>query len=55
MVEPALQKLDMMIVIPTGGGKSLYFQLSTLLKAGLIIVVWPLIALIQYQIVAISH
>ncbi|MEG4856623.1 DEAD/DEAH box helicase [Microcoleus sp. K1-B6] len=36
IVEAALQKRDMMIVMPTGSGKSLYFQLLALLKLGLI-------------------
>ena len=36
IVEAALQKRDMMIVMPTGSGNSLYFQLLTLLKSGLI-------------------
>ncbi|MEG4045528.1 hypothetical protein [Microcoleus sp. Pol17_C1] len=36
IVEAALQKRDMMIVMPTGSGNYLYFQLPTLLKPGLI-------------------
>jgi superfamily II DNA helicase RecQ len=53
IVEAALQKRDMMILMLTGSGKSLYFQLRTQLKPGLTVVVSPLIAVMQYQIVAL--
>ena len=55
IVEAALQKRDMMIVMPTSSGKSLYFQLRALLKPGLTVVISPLIALMQDQTVAVSH
>ncbi|MEG5066974.1 DNA helicase RecQ [Microcoleus sp. B3-A4] len=54
IVEAALQKRDMMIVMPTGGGKSLCFQLPALLKPGLTVVVSPLIALMQDQVEALQ-
>ncbi|HSF76744.1 MAG TPA: DNA helicase RecQ, partial [Microcoleus sp.] len=54
IVEAALQKRDMMIVMPTGGGKSLCFQLPALLKSGLTVVVSPLIALMQDQVEALQ-
>lgn len=50
IVEAALSKRDMLIVMPTGGGKSLCFQLPALLKPGLTVVVSPLIALMQDQV-----
>jgi ATP-dependent DNA helicase RecQ len=53
IVEAALEKRDMMIVMPTGGGKSLCFQLPALLKPGLSVVVSPLIALMQDQVEAL--
>jgi len=49
IVEAALQKRDMMIVMPTGGGKSLYFQLLTLLKPRLTVVISRLITVMQCQ------
>ncbi len=54
IVEAALEQRDMMIVMPTGGGKSLCFQLPALLKPGLTVVVSPLIALMQDQVEALQ-
>lgn len=53
IIEDALQNRDMLIVMPTGGGKSLCFQLPALLKSGLTVVVSPLIALMQDQVEAL--
>lgn len=50
IVEQALDNRDQLVVMPTGGGKSLCFQLPALLKPGLMIVVSPLIALMQDQV-----
>lgn len=41
IVEQALQNRDQLIVMPTGGGKSLCFQLPALLQPGLTVVVSP--------------
>jgi len=53
IVEQALQNQDLLVVMPTGGGKSLCFQLPALLKPGLTVVVSPLIALMQDQVEAL--
>ncbi|MGK7925681.1 MAG: DNA helicase RecQ [Spirulina sp.] len=50
IIEEALQNRDLLAVMPTGGGKSLCFQLPALLKPGLTVVVSPLIALMQDQV-----
>lgn len=53
IVEAALAGRDQLVVIPTGGGKSLCFQLPALLQPGLTVVVSPLIALMQDQVAAL--
>jgi len=53
IVEEALQNRDLLIIMPTGGGKSLCFQLPALLKSGLTVVVSPLISLMQDQVDAL--
>lgn len=54
IIEAALQGEDLLIIMPTGGGKSLCFQLPALLKPGLMVVVSPLIALMQDQVQALQ-
>jgi ATP-dependent DNA helicase RecQ len=54
IIEEALQNRDLLIIMPTGGGKSLCFQLPALLKPGLTVVVSPLIALMQDQVEALQ-
>ena len=54
IVEEALAQRDLLVIMPTGGGKSLCFQLPALLKPGLTVVVSPLIALMQDQVAALQ-
>ncbi len=49
-----LQRKDTLVMLPTGAGKSLCFQLPALLQAGLTIVVSPLVALMENQVQALK-
>ncbi|MDB9306452.1 MULTISPECIES: DNA helicase RecQ [Cyanophyceae] len=55
IIEDALQNRDLLVVMPTGGGKSLCFQLPALIKPGLTVVVSPLIALMQDQVESLRN
>ena len=48
--EHLLKNRDLLAVMPTGSGKSLLYQLPSLISAGVTVVVSPLIALIKDQI-----
>ncbi|AFZ14584.1 ATP-dependent DNA helicase, RecQ family [Crinalium epipsammum PCC 9333] len=50
IVRSLLSKQDSLIVMPTGGGKSICFQLPALLQTGLTLVVSPLVALMENQV-----
>ncbi len=54
IVRDALAGRDVFALMPTGGGKSLCFQLPAILRAGLTIVVSPLIALMKDQVDALQ-
>jgi len=53
VIENLLEKNDSFVIMPTGGGKSLCYQLPALINSGTSIVVSPLIALMKNQVDAI--
>jgi ATP-dependent DNA helicase RecQ len=48
-IDAVLQRRDALVIMPTGSGKSLIYQLPSLLLPGLTVVVSPLIALMKDQ------
>ena len=54
VIEAALKNQDTLVIMPTGGGKSLCYQLPALLKIGVMVVVSPLIALMQDQVAGLQ-
>src|SRR5437870_12136992 len=54
IIRDALAGSDVLALLPTGGGKSLCFQLPALLQPGLTLVVSPLIALMKDQVDALT-
>lgn len=50
IIKSLLDYKDALIVMPTGGGKSICFQLPALLKTGLTLVISPLVALMENQV-----
>ncbi|MBT9312135.1 RecQ family ATP-dependent DNA helicase [Leptothoe kymatousa] len=50
VIRTLLDKKDALIVMPTGGGKSICFQLPALLQRGVTLVISPLVALMEDQV-----
>ena len=55
MIEALLSGRDCLAVLPTGGGKSLCFQLPALVRQGLVVVISPLVALMDDQVLQLQR
>jgi ATP-dependent DNA helicase RecQ len=54
-IRAALAERDSLVVLPTGGGKSLCYQAPAVIRTGLTVVVSPLIALMKDQVDALTR
>ncbi len=55
VIEHVINGGDALVLMPTGGGKSLTYQIPAMLRAGIGVVVSPLIALMQDQVMALEE
>ncbi|MDV7138972.1 RecQ family ATP-dependent DNA helicase [Maribacter sp. TH_r10] len=55
IIDAVIDNRDVLALLPTGGGKSVCFQVPALAKEGICIVISPLIALIQNQVEVLKN
>jgi ATP-dependent DNA helicase RecQ len=53
-IDAILNRQDLLMVLPTGGGKSLCYQLPSLMSSGVSVVISPLLALMHDQVTALK-
>ncbi len=53
-IDRILEKKDLLTILPTGSGKSLIYQLPSLMMSGTTVVISPLIALMQDQVASLK-
>ncbi|KQK01618.1 ATP-dependent DNA helicase Q-like 3 isoform X1 [Brachypodium distachyon] len=53
-IEAVLSGRDCFCLMPTGGGKSMCYQIPALVKAGIVLVISPLIALMENQVTSLK-
>lgn len=54
-INATLSRKDTILVMPTGGGKSLCYQLPAVLSEGLTLIVSPLVSLMEDQLLAVKN
>ena len=54
VIDAILNQEDVLMILPTGGGKSLCYQLPSLLMHGVTVVISPLLALMHDQVVSLQ-
>ena len=54
-IDAILQRRDLLMILPTGGGKSLCYQLPSILMNGVTVVISPLLALMHDQVTALMN